>query len=70
MIVLGSQAELPQMILALASASGLAGGLHRGKQQGDKDANDGDDNKQFYKRETAASTGHGDTLIADAICER
>ena len=43
------------MILALGQPSRLASTLHRRQQQGDENADDGDDHQQFYKGKPCAS---------------
>jgi hypothetical protein len=54
-VILSSKRELLQMIHALRSAGRFPRGLHGGQQQGDQNANDGDDDEEFNKRERAAS---------------
>jgi hypothetical protein len=53
-IVLHSQAELLQVVLALRLPSRFAGGLHGGNQQRDQDADDGDDDEQLDQRKARA----------------
>ena len=52
-VVVQGQAELLQVVDALAPPGGLAGGLHGGQQQGDQDGDDGDDDQQLDEREGA-----------------
>ena len=47
MVFLGGDAELPQVVLALRPIGGLARGLDRRHDQGDQDADDGDDDEQL-----------------------
>jgi hypothetical protein len=53
MIMVGGQAELPQIVAALDPMGGLADSLHRWQQQTDQDGNNGDDDQQFDEREAA-----------------
>ena len=46
------RAQVAQVIGALASSSGFAGGLHGGQQQRDQDPDDRDDHQQFDERKT------------------
>ena len=64
--VKGRQAHLFEIVLALRTPSSLAGGLDGRQQQGDQDADDGDDDQEFDDRERATSdvteTYHGEAL--------
>jgi hypothetical protein len=55
MVVVGRQADLMQVVTALAAPGRFAGCLHGGKQKGNQDSDDGDDNQQFNQRETGAT---------------
>jgi hypothetical protein len=50
---------LPQVIDALAAPAGLSGRLNRGKQEGDKNADDRDDNQQLDQSKRARSSNIG-----------
>ena len=54
-VVVQGQAQLLQVVDALAPAGGLAGGLHGGQQQGDQHGDDGDDDQQLDQRERGAA---------------
>jgi len=62
-IVVGGQAGLLEVVLAFHSVGGFAHLLHRGEQQPNEDADDGNDDEQFDEGETAAlasaEPGHG-----------
>jgi len=50
-----SDAELLEVVAALRPPCGLAGTLHRWQQEGDEQADDGDDRQKFDQRETATA---------------
>jgi hypothetical protein len=49
-------ADLPQVIAALAASRGFAGRLHGGQQEPDEPTDDRDHDEQFDKRETITKT--------------
>jgi hypothetical protein len=51
MVVVQCQADLLQVVDALASPGCLARRLHGGQEQGDQHRDDRDDNQQFDQRE-------------------
>ena len=53
--VLRADAELLEVIRALRAAGRFAGGLHRGKEQRDQDADDGDDDEQLDQGEAGSA---------------
>src|SRR5262245_56263251 len=55
MILVGSQAELSQVVAALHAAGGLSDLLHRRQEQADQDGNNGDDDQQLDQRKAAPS---------------
>jgi hypothetical protein len=54
-----SDADLLQVVLALASPGRFAGLLHGGKQQGNQHRNDGDHHQQLDQRETLPGVSGG-----------
>ncbi|MDB5344790.1 MAG: hypothetical protein JWP89_3167 [Schlesneria sp.] len=54
-VVVQSQHELLEVVLALGSPSGFSSLLHSGEQQRNEDGNDRDDDQQFDQRKRAAS---------------
>jgi hypothetical protein len=52
-VVVQRQGQLPELVAALQAACGFAGALHRRQQQGNEDADDGDDHEQFHEGEAA-----------------
>jgi hypothetical protein len=61
------EAELPEVVLALGAHGGVAGLLDAGKEQGHKDADDGDDHQELDEGEGATvgrdRTGHGQSFL-------
>lgn len=53
MVVVQPQADLLEVVDALRTPGGFAGGLHRGQQQGDQDRDDRNHDEQFDEGETA-----------------
>ena len=56
MIVHDREAELLEVVDALAPPGRLARRLHGGEEQGDQDRDDGDDHEQFDQGESATTT--------------
>ena len=50
--------ELAHIAAAIHAACALAGELHRGKQEGHEDADDGDHHQQLHERESGSFLGH------------
>jgi hypothetical protein len=50
---------LLEVVDALHPPRGLASGLHRGEQQGDQDADDGNHDQKLNQGKAAAMLGHG-----------
>ena len=59
MMILEGQAHLPQVILALGTARRFAGCLDSREEQGDQDADNGDDDQQLDEREGASARQRG-----------
>ena len=55
MVILEGQSNLFEVILAAGAACRFAGLLHSGQQQGHKDGDDCDNDKQFDECEAAAA---------------
>ena len=58
-VVVQGEADLLEVIDALRSAGGLAGGLHGRQEQRDEHANDCDDHEQLDERKSASFGDHG-----------
>ena len=56
-VIVQGQAPLLEVVGALAAAGGFAGGLHGRQEQGDQNANNGDDDEQFHESERALTNG-------------
>jgi hypothetical protein len=54
---LAGDAELSEVVAALAAGRGLAHLLDGGDEQADQDGDDGKDHQQFDQRETASASG-------------
>lgn len=52
-VILQAQPDLLEVVVALATARRLTGRLNSGNQEGEQERDDGDDDEQFDKRETA-----------------
>ena len=52
-VVVQSETDLLEVVRALGATGGLAGRLHRRKQERDEHGNDGDDHQQLDQREAA-----------------
>jgi hypothetical protein len=50
--VLHGQTDLLEVVETGSAPRSLSSRLHGGKQEGDEDANDGDDDQEFNERET------------------
>jgi hypothetical protein len=61
--VVQSQTLLLEIVAALGAAGRLPSGLYGGEQEGDENANNGDDDQQFYERKPM-KFAHGQTLHA------
>src|SRR5437762_3323790 len=66
-IVVQADAELLEVVAALRPPGRLASGLHRRQEQGDQNADDGNDDEQLDEREAAAPrygerAAHGENL--------
>ena len=57
-VVQHGQAELLEIVLALAAAGRFAGRLNRRQQQGDEDADDGDHDQQLNQSKSASRAFH------------
>ena len=55
-VVVDRQADLLEVVDALAAAGGLAGGLDGGQQQADQDGDDRDDHQELDQREAGMVT--------------
>ena len=64
-VVIDRQGELLQVVLALNLASRLACRLNGRQQQGNENADDGDDHQQFNESETPSAAAMGDDLEHD-----
>ena len=51
MVTVGRERDLTQLILAGCAPRGFPGGLHRGQQQRDQDADDRNRDQQLHERE-------------------
>ena len=60
-VVVKSEAELLEIVLALHAASRFARCLHGGQQQRNKHADDGNDDEQLDERKTMTTRGHRNT---------
>src|SRR5262245_40600982 len=58
MIVVGSQAELLQVVVALSTAGRLAHLLHRRDQEADQNGDDRDDDEQLDERKASPSVNY------------
>src|SRR5258708_5695945 len=56
-VIVHRDTELFEMVRAFRPPRSLAGGLHRGQEQRNQNANDGNDNKQLDQRKAGASPG-------------
>jgi hypothetical protein len=59
MVLMDRQANLLEVVDALHPSGCLARRLDGGQEQGDQNADDGDDDQQLDERETASLTAHG-----------
>lgn len=72
LVVVQSNSDLAEMVLALHSPGGFASRLHCRQEQGNEHADDGDDNEQLDERKRPARTtnpssaDHGDLRTGDA----
>jgi hypothetical protein len=59
-------ANLPQVVGALRSTSGFAGGLHPGRKQGQKQPQNANHDEQLDKRKARWPTWHGEISRLEA----
>jgi len=71
MVIVNAKADLFEVITATHSASGFPSRLHGREQEPDQNANNGDDNEQFYKRKTTIlPTCHVNSFSKDKTRKR
>jgi hypothetical protein len=62
-VIVHGQGQLPYAIDALDAAGGFAGRLHRGQQQPNQNANDGDYYEQLNQRKSMTAMRHDKLLL-------